>query len=106
MLRAASRRMAAARTRKFPALDFYESSSRHGHPLSVTTKSEVTLQRPDKLRVITSADGPASEFYYDGKKMMAYAPAENLVAVAEAPPIIDAALEAAYHSAALYFTFT
>ena len=37
---------------------------------------------------------------------MAYAAAENLVAVAEAPPTIDAALEAAYHSAAIYFTFT
>jgi len=106
ILKAASSRLAAAHTLKFTAVDFYESSSRHGHPLSVTTKSEVTLQRPDKLRVITSADGPASEFYYDGKKMMAYAPAENLVAVAEAPPTIDAALEAAYHSAAIYFTFT
>src|SRR2546429_4988726 len=68
ILKAATSRLAAARTLKFTAVDFYESSSRHGHPLSVTTKSEVTLQRPDKLRVITSADGPASEFYYDGKK--------------------------------------
>ena len=34
-----------------------------------------------------SADGPASEFYYDGKKMMAYAPAENLVAIADAPAL-------------------
>src|SRR5437773_10271416 len=106
ILKAASSRLAAARTVKFTAVDFYESSSRHGHPLSVTTKSEVTLQRPNKLRVITSADGPPSEFYYDGKKMMAYAPTENLVAVAEAPPTIDAALETAYHSAAIYFTFT
>ena len=106
ILKAASSRLAAARIVKFTAVDFYESSSRHGHPLSVTTKSEVTLQRPDKLRVITSADGPPSEFYYDGKKMMAYAPTENLVAVAEAPPTIDAALETAYHSAAIYFTFT
>src|SRR5438132_9469021 len=106
ILKAASSRLAAARTLKFTAVDFYETSSGQGHPLSLTTKSEVTLQRPDKLRVIMSADGPASEFYYDGKKMMAYAPAENLVAVAEAPPTIDAALEAAYHSAAIYFTFT
>src|SRR6266487_536247 len=106
ILKAASSRLAAAQTVKFTAVDFYESSSRHGHPLSVTTKSEVTLQRPDKLRVITSADGPASEFYYDGKKMMAYAPAENLVAVADAPATIEAALEAAYHSAAIYFPFT
>ena len=105
ILKAASSRLAAARTMKFNAVHFYESSSRHGHPLAFTTKSEVTLQRPDKLRVIMSADGPASEFYYDGKKMMAYAPAENLVAIADAPPTIDATLEQAYHSAAIYFPF-
>ena len=105
ILKAASSRLAAARTMKFNAVHFYESPSRQGHPLAFTTKSEVTLQRPDKLRVIMSADGPASEFYYDGKKMMAYAPAENLVAVADAPPTIDATLEQAYHSAAIYFPF-
>jgi hypothetical protein len=105
ILKTASSRLAAARTMKFTAIHFYESPSRHGHPLAFTTKSEVTLQRPDKLRVIMSADGPASEFYYDGKKMMAYAPAENLVAVADAAPTIDATLEQAYHSAAIYFPF-
>jgi hypothetical protein len=105
ILKAASSRLAAARTMKFNAVHFYENPSRQGHPLAFTTKSEVALQRPDKLRVIMSADGPASEFYYDGKKMMAYAPAENLVAVADAPPTIDAALEEAYHSAAIYFPF-
>src|SRR2546430_3158943 len=55
ILKAASSRLAAARTLKFTAVHFYESSSHHGHPLSVTTKSEVTLRRPNKLRVITSA---------------------------------------------------
>src|SRR6266516_5655024 len=105
ILKAASSRLSAARTMKFNAVHFYENPSRHGHPLAFTTKSEVTLQKPDKLRVIMPGDGPASEFYYDGKKMMAYAPAENLVAVADAPPTIDAALEEAYHSAAIYFPF-
>jgi hypothetical protein len=105
ILKAASSRLAAARTMKFTAVHFYESPSRHGHPLAFTTRSEVALQRPDKLRVIMSADGPASEFYYDGKRMMAYAPAENLVAIADAPPTIDATLEHAYHSAAIYFPF-
>src|SRR6266446_4883688 len=105
ILKAASSRLAAARTMKFNAVHFYESPSRHGHPLAFTTKSEVTLQRPDKLRVIMSADGPASEFYFDGKKMMAYAPAENLVAIADAPGTLDAALEQAYNSAAIYFPF-
>jgi len=46
----------------------------------------VTLQRPDKLHVVTLGDGPASEFYHDGRAVTAYAPAENLVAVAEARP--------------------
>ena len=90
----------------FTAVVTYESPCRFGTPLAYTTKSDVTLQRPDKLRVITSADGPASEFYYNGKTMMAFAPAENLVAVADAPPTIDAALKAAYDSAAIYYPFT
>ena len=106
LLKAACNRLAAARTMSFTAVVSYESPSRLGPPLVYTTRSEVTLQRPDKLRVITPGDGPASEFYYDGKKMTAFAPAENLVAVAEAPPTIDEALKAAYDNAAIYFPFT
>jgi hypothetical protein len=105
VLKAASRKLGAARTLKFNAVHFYESPSRQGYPLAFTTKSEVTLQRPDKLRVIMPGDGPTSEFYYDGKKMMAYAPAENLVAIADAPSTLDATLEQAYQSAAIYFPF-
>jgi hypothetical protein len=82
-----------------------ESPSRLGFPLAYGTKSDVLLQRPDKLRVITSGDGPVSEFYYDGKTMVAFAPAENLVAVADAPPTVDEMLGTAYHSAAIYFVF-
>jgi hypothetical protein len=105
ILKAASARLAAAKTMSFTAIVSYESPSRFGPPLIYSTKSEVTLQRPDKLKVITLGDGPPSEFYYDGKTMMAFAPNENLVAVADAPPTIDAALQAAYDSAAIYFPF-
>ena len=106
ILKAASARLAAAKSMSFTAIVSYESPSRLGPPLIYSTKSEVTLQRPDKLKVITLGDGPPSEFYYDGKVMMAYAPTENLVAVADAPPTIDAALQAAFDSAAIYFPFT
>ena len=106
ILKAASDRLAAAHTMRFTAVISYESPSLLGPPLVYTTTSEVTLQRPDKLRVITPGDGPASEFYYDGKTMMAFAPAENLVAVTDAPPTLDAALKAAYDAAAIYFPFT
>jgi len=106
ILKAACDRLAAARTMKFTAVVSYESPSRLGTPLVYTTQSEVILQRPDKLRVITSADGPASEFYYDGKTMTAFAPAENLIAIAEAPPTVDAALQAAYDLTGTYYPFT
>ncbi|MDX1374169.1 MAG: DUF2092 domain-containing protein [Burkholderiales bacterium] len=106
LLKAASARLAAARTLRFTAVVSYEYPSQLGPPIVYTTASEVALQRPNKLRVITPADGPASEFYYDGATITAYAPAENLVAVADAPPTIDAALKLAFDTADIYFPFT
>ena len=106
VLTAASARLAAARTMRFTAVTTYESPSRLGPPLAYTTTSDVTFQRPDKLRVVTPGDGPAVEFYYDGRTMTAYSPAENVAAVAEAPPTIEAALATAYTQAAIYFPFT
>src|SRR5271168_1020540 len=105
ILKTASSRLAAAHTMSFTAVITDESPSRLAIPLAYTTKSEVVMQRPDKLRVITVGDGPASEFYYNGKVMMAYSPAEDLVAIADAPPTIDETMEVAYHNAAIYFPF-
>jgi hypothetical protein len=106
LLKAVSSRLAAAHTLSFTAVQIFESSSRQGPPLAYAKKTDVTLQRPDRMRVIISGDGPASEFYYNGKTVTAFAPAENLLAVSDAPPTIDAMLEAVYHSAGVFFTFT
>lgn len=106
LLKASCSRLAAARSMSFTAVVTYEQPSLLGPSLAYTTKSEVMVQRPDKLRVVTVADGPPSEFYYDGKTMVAFAPADNLVAIAEAPPTIDGALKAAYDSADIYFPFS
>jgi hypothetical protein len=89
----------------FTAVATEESPSVYGAPLAYTTTSEVLLKRPDKLRVITAADGPSSEFTYDGKRMLSFHPAENLVAIADAPPTLDAMLGALYQSAGTYFPF-
>jgi hypothetical protein len=106
IIKAACDRLAAAKSMTFTAIVSYENPSRLGPPLVYSTKSEVTMQRPDKLRVITLGDGPRSEFYYDGKTMTAFAPAEKLVAVADAPATIEAALMKAYDVGAIYFPFT
>lgn len=106
ILKASAAKLAAAKALSFTALGAYEVPSRWGPPIIYGRIYEVTLQRPDKLRVITVADGPATEFYDDGKTMMSFHPAENLVAVTEAPPTVDAALKKIYDVAGTYFPFT
>ncbi|MDJ0526644.1 MAG: DUF2092 domain-containing protein, partial [Microcystis sp. M53600_WE12] len=95
-----------ARSLAFTATITYESPSRIGLPLVYTTIADVTLERPNKLRVISPGDGQANQFYYDGKTITAYLPTENLVAVTKAPNNLDAALKLAYDAAAIYFPFT
>jgi hypothetical protein len=106
LLKAMSAKIAAAKTVAFTATVGYEYPSKLGPPIVYTSRYDVTMQRPDKLRILMPGDGPASEFYYDGKAMIAYAPAENLAAVADAPPTVDAALAAAYRNAGIFFPFT
>jgi len=106
ILKATCDTLAAAKAMSFTALSTYEKAARNGQPLFYTTLNQVTMQRPDKLRVITVGDGVPNEFYYDGKKMMAYVPSEDLVAVADAPPTIDQMIDAAWEKAAIYFPFS
>ena len=105
LLKAVSDKLVAAKSMSFTAVAGYEYPSKLGPPIVYTTRYDVTTQRPDKLRIIIPGDGPASEYYYDGKTAIAYAPAENLAAIADAPPTIDATLEAAYRKAAIFFPF-
>jgi hypothetical protein len=105
ILKATSEKLAAAHTLSFTAVELFENLTRQRAPLGYTAKYEVTLARPDKLRVLKPADGNATDFYYDGKSMTGYTPAQNLVAVADAPPTIDATLEQAYKLAGIYLPF-
>jgi hypothetical protein len=104
--KAMSARLTDAQSIKFTALVSEESPSRLGPALVYTTRSNVMLQRPNKVKVITLGDGPASEFYYDGKTIATYAPAEDMAAFADAPPTITAALKFAFDTASIYFPFT
>jgi hypothetical protein len=105
ILQGASAKLAAAKTLSFKAVASEESPTRLGPALSYYTTSEVTLHRPDKLRVLSPGDGPRNDFYYDGKAITAYSPADNYVATASAPSTIDAMLEQAFSMAQIYFPF-
>jgi len=106
ILKAMSARLTGTQGLSFKAVTTYEKPSRLGTPLAYTSVALVTEQRPDQLRVMTSGDGPATEFYYDGKQAYAYERKDNLLAQVDGPPTIDAMLEAAYLRAAIYFPFT
>ena len=106
LLQAMSQRLAAAKSLAFTATASYEYPSRLGPPIVYTMRYDVALQRPNQLKIVVPGDGPASEFTFDGREMVAFAPAENLVAVADAPPTIEGALKKAFDTAAIYFPFT
>jgi hypothetical protein len=106
VLKAACKVLGEAKTMRFTAVNTYEKAALNGQPLYYATHNEVTLQRPDKLRVMTLGDGIPDEFYYNGKTMIAYVPSEDLVAVADAPPTIDQLIDVAWDRAAIYFPFS
>jgi hypothetical protein len=105
VLKSACATLEAAKAMSFTAVNTYEKAARNGQPLYYAVENQVTLQRPDKLRVITPGDGVPDEFYYDGKTMMVYVPSVDMVAIADAPPTIDAMVDAAWEVGAVYFPF-
>ena len=92
VLKAVGDRLAAAHTLFFVAIETVDSLSR---------RSEVTLQRPDKLRVSLSGDGQPLESYCNGNTMVTYSAAEKAFTIAKAPPTINECLKDAYKAAAL-----
>jgi hypothetical protein len=103
LLKGMSARLAVARSLSFTAVASYEYPSRLGPPIVYTMRYDVALQRPNQLKIVVPGDGPATEFSWDGREMVAFALAENLVAVAAAPPTLEGALKQAFERAAIYF---
>ena len=106
ILKTAAARLAAAKSMTFTATVTYEYPSRLGPPIAFTTRSLVAAQKPDRLVVVTPGDGPASELYLDGSRLMVYAPAENLVAIAEGRYTIETALKLLFEDTGTYYPFT
>jgi hypothetical protein len=105
MIKATSAKLGATRAMSFTAIVDIEYPSKLGPPLAYPVRYDVAMQRPDKLRVLQSGAGAPNEFYYDGKTIMAFLPEANLVAVADAPPTLEAALGMARSKAEIYYPF-
>ena len=105
LLNAMGARLDAAKSMSFSVKTAFEEPARNGQPLFYMVQASVSLERPDKMKVVTSGDGPPSEFLYDGKTIMEYLPTQNMVAQTEAPPALGAMLDEVYEKYGIYFPF-
>ncbi len=105
ILKGMSETLGKANSLSFNIRRAFDEPASNGQPLFYMINSNVSLQRPDKLKVEVLGDGPPSEFYYDGKEFAVFLPASNLIAVETAPPHLEEMLETAYDKAGIYFPF-
>jgi hypothetical protein len=105
VLKAASEKLASAKSISFHALGAFDVPARNGQPLFYFSRSDVLLARPNKLRVIVPGDGPPSEFYFDGSTVAVLTPKEDLIAVTAAPGNVEEMLGKIYERAGVYFPF-
>ncbi len=105
LLKAMGAKLDAAKTMSFSVRTAFEEPARNGQPLFYMVQASVSLERPDKMKIVTSGDGPPSEFLYDGKTIMQYLPSQNMVAETGAPPELGAMLDEVYEKYGFYFPF-
>lgn len=87
LLRQAGETLAAARSFSFTATAMHEAPTAEGQPVFYTQRSRIDFARPNRLRVTTIDNGPASVFVSDGTSMMNYRPLEGTLASAPAGEI-------------------
>jgi len=73
----------------------YEDVLTTGTRVEYSRQASVLLERPDHLRIDSESDKGLRSFFYDGKTVTVYHPDERVYAVFEAPPTIDAMINAA-----------
>ena len=66
-----------------------------GQVLNTDKSVDVSVMRPDHLRVESHVPDHDRQFYYDGKTLTIYSPKHNVYAVMDAPPTIDALIQLA-----------
>lgn len=70
-----------------------EVVTRDGEKLQFLTPVSASVRRPDRLFSKRDGDLVDQRFYYDGKSLTLFNPAQNVFATVPAPPTLDAALD-------------
>jgi len=94
VLKRMSDRLAAAKSFTYQTRSVLEVPGKNGQFLTLVSRADVALQRPDKIRARFSGEAPHFEFFYDGATASAFAPGTNVFSTSKAPATIDAMLPA------------
>jgi hypothetical protein len=70
-----------------------EVVTRDGEKLQFLTPVSASVRRPDRLYSKRDGDLVDQRFYYDGKSLTLFNPAQNVYATVPAPPTLDAAID-------------
>ncbi|MGA8050250.1 MAG: DUF2092 domain-containing protein [Burkholderiales bacterium] len=69
-----------------------------GHRVDYDLSANVTVKRPNKLRAVRAGELMDQRFFYDGKTLTLYNPAEKVYAREAAPPTIEKMIDFARES--------
>ncbi|MFO1115645.1 MAG: DUF2092 domain-containing protein [Beijerinckiaceae bacterium] len=105
LIKGMSDKLAKAKSMSFTVRRAFDELGAADQPLFYFVGSNVTIARPNRLKIVTTGDGPPSEVWFDGKELAVFMPKENMVAVMSAPADLDGALEAAYVKGGFYLPF-
>jgi hypothetical protein len=84
-------------------VEVWEDELIDGHKLQFARTSQISLRRPDRLRVDVSEDQPKRRFYYDGKALTVVDDRAGFYGSVDAPATIDELLAAAAEKFAITF---
>jgi len=94
VLKAVSDPIRDAKTFSFRTRGMREYVGTNGQIITYFNTSDITVQRPDKLRVDFKRRGKEVQLFYDAGQAVLYAPEPNLYATVPAPKTLDGVLEA------------
>lgn len=64
-----------------------------GHRVDFDVAADVTVARPNKMRAMRAGDVMDQRFFYDGKTMTLYNPAQKVYATVAAPPTVETTID-------------
>jgi len=93
MLKQMTNYLASLRSLRVVASSLDEVVTKSGQKVEIANESQVTVERPNRLRSEQLGPGHRMAFWYDGKTMTLYCQANNTYGTVPAPSKIDATID-------------